>query len=69
MLDILSATKTGQQHLLFAKWARKYGEVVRVEAGPFTEYFVNSDSAVKEFPALHILGAWMRVGDERSNGD
>ena len=28
-----------------------------------------SDTAVEEFPALHILGAWMRVGEERSNGD
>ncbi|USP80423.1 cytochrome P450 [Curvularia clavata] len=48
MLDILSATKIGQQHLLFTDWARRYGEIVRVEAGPFTEYFINSDSAVKE---------------------
>ncbi|PVH92610.1 cytochrome P450 [Periconia macrospinosa] len=48
MLDILSATKIGQQHLLFENWARKYGEVVRVEAGPFTQYFINSDSAAKE---------------------
>ncbi|OAL52704.1 cytochrome P450 [Pyrenochaeta sp. DS3sAY3a] len=48
LLDVLSATKTGQQHLLFDKWAREYGDIVRVEAGPFTQYFINSDAAVKE---------------------
>ncbi|KAH7392848.1 cytochrome P450 [Pyrenochaeta sp. MPI-SDFR-AT-0127] len=48
MLDILGATRKGQQHLLFAKWARAYGEIVRVQVGPFTEYFINSDPAVKE---------------------
>ncbi|KAH7089851.1 cytochrome P450 [Paraphoma chrysanthemicola] len=46
--DILAATKVGQQHLLFGKWARQYGEIVRVQAGPFTQYFLNSDAAVKE---------------------
>jgi hypothetical protein len=25
--------------------------------------------AVEEFPAIRTLGAWMRVGDERFNGD
>jgi hypothetical protein len=25
--------------------------------------------AVEEFPALHTLGVWMKVGDERFNGD
>lgn len=48
LLDILKATKQNQQHLLFEKWAREFGEIVRVEAGPFTEYFINSDRAVKE---------------------
>lgn len=48
LLDFLRATKVGQQHLLFAIWARIYGEVVRVEAGLFTQYMINSDTAVKE---------------------
>lgn len=48
IFDVFSATKTNQQHLLFEKWARDYGEIVRVQAGPFVEYFINSDSAVKE---------------------
>lgn len=48
IVDVLSATKVGQQHLLFERWARKYGEILRIEAGPFTEYFINSDKAVKE---------------------
>ncbi|KAF2033419.1 cytochrome P450 [Setomelanomma holmii] len=48
MPDIIAATKTGQQHLLFGNWAREFGEIVRVEAGPFTQYFLNSDAAVKE---------------------
>ena len=25
--------------------------------------------AVEDFPAIRTLGAWMRVGDERFNGD
>jgi len=25
--------------------------------------------AVEEFPAIHTLGAWMQVGEERFNGD
>ena len=25
--------------------------------------------AVEDFPAIHTLRAWMRVGDERFNGD
>ncbi|KAF2854958.1 cytochrome P450 [Plenodomus tracheiphilus IPT5] len=48
MVDIIGATNKAQQHLLFEQWAREYGEVVRVEAGPFTEYFLNSDASVKE---------------------
>tara|TARA_R110002003_G_scaffold1048_15_gene22277 strand:+ start:18553 stop:20196 length:1644 start_codon:yes stop_codon:yes gene_type:complete len=48
LLEILAATKTGQQHLLVAKWARAYGDIVRIHAGPFTQYFLNSDAVVKE---------------------
>ncbi len=25
--------------------------------------------AVEEFPSIHTLGAWMKVGEERFNGD
>jgi hypothetical protein len=25
--------------------------------------------AIEEFPAIRTLGAWMRVGEERFNGD
>jgi cytochrome P450 len=31
-----------------AKYARKHGEIMRVRSGPFTQYFLNSDKAVKE---------------------
>lgn len=46
--DILKATSKHAQHLLFFDWAKKYGEVFRVQAGPVEEYFINSDKAVKE---------------------
>jgi cytochrome P450 len=46
-LDVLSSTKTGSQHLLFGTYARNYGEIVRVKVGPFTQYFINSDEAIK----------------------
>ena len=48
-LDVISATKTGSQHLLFEQYARTHGEIVRVQVGPFTQYFINSDKAVKAF--------------------
>ncbi|KAK5116576.1 hypothetical protein LTR85_009201 [Meristemomyces frigidus] len=47
LLDILKEVKVGSQHLLFEKWARQYGELYRVKVGPFTQYMVNSDQAVK----------------------
>lgn len=46
-LDVIGSTKTGSQHLLFAKYAREHGEIVRVQVGPFSQYFINSDEAVK----------------------
>ena len=46
-LDVMRSTKAGSQHLLFGKYARELGEIVRVQVGPFTEYFINSDEAVK----------------------
>ncbi|KAF9692856.1 hypothetical protein EKO04_009251 [Ascochyta lentis] len=46
-LDVFESTKTGSQHLLFGQYARDYGEIVQVQVGPFTQYFINSDEAVK----------------------
>ena len=46
--EVLEAVGKKQQHLLFERWARQYGEVVRVRSGPFVQYFINSDAAVKE---------------------
>ncbi|KAI5212373.1 cytochrome P450 [Aureobasidium subglaciale] len=48
MTEVIAASKIGQQHLLFERWAREHGEIYRVRVGPFTEYFINSDAAVKE---------------------
>lgn len=46
--EVLRAVQDRQQHLLFYKWAQQYGEIVRVRSGPFVQYFINSDQAVKE---------------------
>jgi cytochrome P450 len=46
-LEVIGSTKTGSQHLLFEKYAQEFGEIVRVQVGPFTQYFINSDEAVK----------------------
>ncbi|KAL1591639.1 hypothetical protein SLS60_011637 [Paraconiothyrium brasiliense] len=46
-LDVIGSTKTHTQHLLFGQYARDHGEIVRVQVGPFTQYFINSDEAVK----------------------
>lgn len=45
--DIFKASSETLQHLLVQDWAREYGEVLRVRLGPVTEYFLNSDRAVK----------------------
>ena len=47
LFDVLRAAKIGEQHLLFEKWAREYGELYRVKIGPITQFMVNSDVAVK----------------------
>jgi cytochrome P450 len=44
---LLPHVKAGTQHLLFADWARQYGDLYAVRLGPFTQYMVNSDVAVK----------------------
>lgn len=46
--DVLAAVSKHQQHLLFGRWAREYGEITRIRSGPFVQYFINSDIAVKE---------------------
>ncbi|KAJ4359532.1 uncharacterized protein N0V89_000087 [Didymosphaeria variabile] len=46
-LGVIGSTKTSSQHLLFGQYARDHGEIVRVQVGPFTQYFINSDEAVK----------------------
>lgn len=46
-LDVIQAAKTGSAHLLFGQYAREHGEIFRVKVGPFTQYFINSDEAVK----------------------
>ncbi|KAH6613088.1 cytochrome P450 [Boeremia exigua] len=46
-IDVIRSTKASSQHLLFERYARELGEIVQVQVGPFTQYFVNSDEAVK----------------------
>ncbi|KAH7143558.1 cytochrome P450 [Dactylonectria macrodidyma] len=48
IVDVVRESKKGQQHLLIQQWARKYGDVFKVQIGPHTEYYLNSDRAVKE---------------------
>lgn len=44
---VLSRAKVGSQHFLFQQWAQTYGPIYKVHIGPFTQYMVNSDVAVK----------------------
>ncbi|GME28030.1 cytochrome P450 [Neofusicoccum parvum] len=44
---MMKAGKEGTLHLLMEKWARQHGEIFRVRSGIVTEYFINSDKAVK----------------------
>lgn len=46
--DFVSAAKQGTAHLLVEDWTRQYGDIIRVKLGPFTEYFLSSDVAVKQ---------------------
>lgn len=34
-------------HLLVQKWALEHGEIIRVQLGPVTNHYLNSDKAVK----------------------
>lgn len=47
LLEVIAASKKGEQHLLFQKWAREYGDLYKVDLEPCTQYMVNSDVAVK----------------------
>src|SRR5689334_75044 len=46
-VDMMKAGKNGELHLQLEKWARQYGEICRVRVGLVTEFFINSDKAVK----------------------
>ncbi|OGE47464.1 hypothetical protein PENARI_c043G11509 [Penicillium arizonense] len=58
--EVITASKESLQHLLMHRWAREHGEVFRVRLGPVTEYFLNSDRAVKE-----ILDRSSAISSER----
>jgi hypothetical protein len=45
--EVMQETQKCLQHFLMEKWARTYGEIYRVRVGPVTNYFLNSDHAVK----------------------
>lgn len=44
---VIKASTETIQHLLMQEWAQSHGEIFRVRLGPVTEYFLNSDHAVK----------------------
>lgn len=46
-IDFVQAAKKNEIHLLLQKWAEQYGEIMRVQVGPMTSYYLNSDQAVK----------------------
>lgn len=46
-IDFVKAAKNNEIHLLLQQWAEQYGEVMRVQVGPLTSYYMNSDQAVK----------------------
>lgn len=46
-LEFIPAAQRGQMHLLLQKWAKENGEIMRVKVGPTTNYYLNSDRAVK----------------------
>lgn len=47
LIDIAKQSANGQQHILLNEWATQYGDIFSVKVGPFVEYFLNSDVAVK----------------------
>lgn len=46
-IDFVQAAKKNKIHLLLQRWAEQYGEIMRVQVGPMTSYYLNSDQAVK----------------------
>lgn len=46
-IDFVQAAKKNEIHLLLQKWAEQYGEIMRIQVGPMTSYYLNSDQAVK----------------------
>ncbi|CZR59874.1 related to O-methylsterigmatocystin oxidoreductase [Phialocephala subalpina] len=46
-LEFIAAAKKGEMHLLLQKWAKQHGEIIRVQIGPVTNFYLNSDRAVK----------------------
>lgn len=46
-VDMMKAGANGELHLQMEKWARQHGEIFRVRVGLVTEFFLNSDKAVK----------------------
>lgn len=46
-IEFVMAANKGAMHLLLGQWAERYGEIVRVQVGPMTSYYLNSDEAVK----------------------
>lgn len=46
-LEVAKEAKKGELHLLLNKWAQQYGDIFGIQIGPFTEYYVNTDVAVK----------------------
>ena len=52
--NLIDMAKAGPQtHLQLFKWAQQHGEVFRIQVGPITEYFLNSDAIVKV--CVHVL--------------
>lgn len=45
--EFIKAAAKGEMHLLLQKWAEEYGEILRLNLGPVTAYYVSSDIAVK----------------------
>src|ERR1700712_2166622 len=46
-VEFIKAAKKGRMHLLLEKWAREHGELIRVQIGPVTNFYINSDRCVK----------------------
>lgn len=54
-IDFVRAAKKNEIHLLLQKWAEQYGEIMRVQVGPMTSYYLNSDQAVKVSARRHFV--------------